>query len=209
MAGGAEDAGLGGKPHLVGPFQDGDQGGQPGFEYLHAALGPALNHQLALVRVHGFDLAHIGEQLHAKPLGDAGADLGGVAVDGLLAAKHQIDRHVAVDLSDGCRQGKAGGQGVGAGKRPVGYQNGIVGAEGNRLAQGRFRLGRSHAQHRDMAAVGILHPQRLFQSKQVIGVDDGRHALAHDGVGHRVHADLRAVRHLFDTDDNVHGHYPL
>ena len=51
----------------------------------------------------------------------------------------------------------------------------------------------------------VFEAQRFFQCKQVIRVDDGRHTLAHDGVGDRVHANLRRVRYLFDADDDVHG----
>lgn len=40
------------------------------------------------------------------------------------------------------------------------------------------------------------------------GVDNGRHALSHDRVGHRMDAYLRGIRHLFDTDYKVHGVSP-
>jgi hypothetical protein len=80
-----------------------------------------------------------------------------------------------------------------------------VGAEADALAQRFLRLRRAHAQHRHAAAELVLQAQRLFEREQVVRVDDRRHALAHDGVGDRVHADLRGVRHLLDADDDVHG----
>ena len=103
------------------------------------------------------------------------------------------------------RQRVGGGQRVGAGEGAVGDQHGVVGAEADALAQRFLGLRRAHAQHGDLAAELVLQPQRLFEREQVVGVDDGRHALAHDGVGDRVDADLRRIRHLLDADDDVHG----
>jgi hypothetical protein len=37
----------------------------------------------------------------------------------------------------------------------------------------------------------VAQAQRLFERKEIIGVDDRRHALPHDRVGDRVNADLR------------------
>ncbi|MNT75087.1 hypothetical protein D3C72_2139530 [compost metagenome] len=53
--------------------------------------------------------------------------------------------------------------------------------------------------------MGVAHPQRLFERKQVEGIDDGRNALAHDGIRHGMNADLRRVRNLLDTDDDMHA----
>ena len=50
----------------------------------------------------------------------------------------------------------------------------------------------------------LTQPQRLFDRKEIVGIDDRRNALAHDRVGHRVNTDLRRIGHLLHADDDMH-----
>src|SRR5271166_2131406 len=109
-----------------------------------------------------------------------------------------------MDAPDGRRQRKARRQRVRAGKRAIAEQDRLVGAELERFAQSRIGLRRSHAEHGYAAPVTVLEAQGLFERKQVVGIDDRRHALAHDGIADRMNANLRAVWYLLDANDDVH-----
>ena len=63
---------------------------------------------------HDLDAADAGDLRQAQLLGHLRPDLGGVAVDGLPAAEHQVD---GAEPSHGEGEGVAGGQRVGAGER--------------------------------------------------------------------------------------------
>ena len=104
---------------------------------------------------------------------------------------------------DGLGQGQGRGPGVGAGKGPVGKEHRGIGPVTQGLPQGRFGLGRTHGEHRDLAALGVLDPQPLLQGVEVKGIDDGLDAFPLQGMGHRVQADFLGVGHLFDADDDV------
>ena len=82
-----------------------------------------------------------------------------------------------------------------------------IDTKGQRPAQRVLRRWRPHGEHRDRAANLVAHPQRLFEREEVIGIDDRRHALAHDRIGDRMHANLRAVRNLLDANDDMHLRY--
>jgi len=52
--------------------------------------------------VERYDLSHIGELEQAETLGDAGPDLGGIAVDRLLARKYEVRHAIGrTDFADG------------------------------------------------------------------------------------------------------------
>ena len=192
-------------PHHIGAFEHGDHRRQVGLQDLHAAFGAALQRHRAALAIDLVDAGDIGDLFELQALGDAGADLRGVAVDGLLAAEHDVDLAEGVaDLLQRRREREGRGQRVGAGEEAVGEQNGAVGADGHGLSQGIAGHGRAHGEHGDLAAHLVAPAQGLFQREQVIGVDDGRHALPHDRVGHRMDADLRRIWDLFDANDKMH-----
>ena len=113
------------------------------------------------------DLRHIGQLQEVEPLGDAGADLRGVAVDGLLAGEDDVGRaEDFADLADRLRQRIAGGERVGAGEEAVGQQHGAIGADGQRLAQRIVGHGRTHGQNGDFAADLVAQPQRVSSEKR-------------------------------------------
>ena len=144
--------------------------------------------------------------LSSEPARDAGADLRRVAVDRLLAGEDDVGRAPGfADLADRLSERVARRQSIGAGEEAVGEQHPAVRAEGQRLAQGVLGRRRSHRQHRHFAAVLVAQPQRRLQREKIIGVDDRRHALAHDRVGDGMDADLRRVRNLLDANDEMHG----
>ena len=167
---------------------------------MHAAFGAALQDDLALVGIAAFDLRNIGQLKNVKPLGDAWPHLRGVAVDGLLAGEYNVLIAIDLfDLADRLRQRVGRRQSVRAGERTVGQQYRAVGADGEGFAQRFRRHWWPHRQNCHFSAKLVANLQRLFQREEVIRVDDGRHALAHDRVGHRMNPDLRAVGHLLDA----------
>jgi hypothetical protein len=86
------------------------------------AFGAALDLQ-ARVEIDLDDAAHVGQQVYPQALGHAGADLGRVAVDRLLAGEDQVHGLLLADLADRRGQRVARGQRVGAGERAVGDQH--------------------------------------------------------------------------------------
>ena len=204
-AGGAQGVVDAAAAHHIGAFQHRDHAGQARLQQLRAAFGTALELHHAAVVVEFDDRRHIGELQHVEALGDAGADLGGVAVDGLLAGEDDVGRAEGLaDLADRLGERIGRGQRVGAREEAVGEQDGAVGADRQRLAQRIGRHRRAHGQHGHFAADLVAKAQGLFQREQVIRIDDRRHALPHDRIGHRMDADLRRVRNLLDADDKMH-----
>ncbi len=101
------------------------------------------------VEIELADLGDVGELQQAEALGDAGADLRGVAVDRLLAGEDDVRRAVGLaDLADGGGERVGRRQRVGAGEEAVGQQDGAIGAEGQRLAQTVLGRRRPHASAR-------------------------------------------------------------
>ena len=139
-------------------------------------------------------------------LGQLGTHLGGVAVDGLLAAENGVELALQLlHLLHGVVQNVAGGQGVGAAEGPAGHQVRLVGGNGQALLQSGGGLRGSHGQHHDLGVgVLVLDPGGSLQGIAVEGVDNAGNAVTDEGVLHRVDLDLCGVRHLLDTDENVH-----
>ena len=157
------------------------------------------------------DAADAGDLRQAELLGDLRADLGGVAVDRLAAAEHEVG---GAELLDRAGERVARGQRVGAGERPVGEQDDLVGAAVQRLAQHLGRGRRAHGEHGHAAAVAVLEAQRLFEGVQVFGVEDRRQRRPVDGavVFHGLAGHVGGVRDLLDQDDDaqlVLGHCSL
>ncbi len=203
---GAQGVCEGAAPDFGGAFEHGDEAGQGRAQHLHAAFGAALQIDRARRGVEAGDLGNIGELIEAEPAGDAGTDLRRVAVDRLLAGEDDVGRAPGLaDLADRLGERVARRQSVGAGEETVGEQHRAIGAERERLAQRILGRRRTHGEDRHFAALLVAQPQRRFEREQIIGVDDRRHALAHDRVGDRMDADLRRVRNLLDANDEVHG----
>lgn len=139
-----------------------------------------------------------------------GPHLGGIAVNGLLAAEDDADLVAGLlgDPLDGGGQYVAGGEGVGAAEAAVGAEDRLIGAHGQRLLEGGFGIGRSHGERHRREAVAVLDPQPLFQGVGVIGVDDERDTLPHEGVGYRIDLDLGGIRNLFDAGNGEHAYPP-
>ncbi|SMH64271.1 protein of unknown function [Acidithiobacillus ferrivorans] len=190
---------------LIATLQHGDQGRQAGLDHLHTAFRAALYSNGTFLKVQCVDSRYIGEELQAQALGNARSDLRGITVNGLLASEHQVYGVFLTNFADGLGQGEGSRQGVGAGEGAVGQEYHVVGTIGDRLAQRVFCLGRPHGQHGDSPTETVLEAQGLFDSENIEGIDDGGYALAHDGIGDRMHPDLGAVGNLFDANDNMHG----
>ncbi len=193
-----------GEADRVGAFHHRDQARQLRLQHLHAALGAAVDDDLARHRIDALDLRDVRQLLDPEPAGNARADLCRVAIDRLLAAEHHVDRVFGADRADRRSDRIRGGQRVRAGKHAIGDQDGVVGAIRHAFAQ---RIGRhlgAHADHGDTRAELIADPQRLFERNEVERIDDGGHALPHDRVGDRMHPDLTRIGYLLDTDDNMH-----
>ena len=135
-----------------------------------------------------------------------GADLGGISVNGLLAAQDQIRN---TDSFHGLDKGVGSGPGIGAGKGPVGNKNSGIGTAGNGLPQYLFRLGWPHGQGCHPAALFLLDPDRLFQGMPVKRVHDRGHTFPGHGIGVRIKPDVFGVRHLLYTDDDFHIRYAV
>src|SRR6185369_1642621 len=136
--------------------------------------------------------------------GNAGTDLGSVAVDGLLAAEDDADFLQVIQPADGRCQHIAGGQGVGAAKGAVGEQDRLVNPQAERPTKGSLGVGRPHGEGHRLEPVKVLDAQRLLQSMGIVGVDNERDAVPDQGVGHRVDPDLGGVGNLFDATDYEH-----
>ena len=98
--------------------------------------------------------------------------LGGIAIDGLLAAKDEI---YITQFANGAGEGGGGGPGVGAGESTIAQQHGVVHSAGQCLPEGLVGLGRSHGENRDACAKAVLDLQGRFHGKKIEGIDDGFH----------------------------------
>jgi len=151
------------------------------------------------------DLVHQGELGPPQPGGDAGADLGGVPVYGLLAAEDDGNLFLRVQPEDGFGQDVAGGKGVRTAEHPVGQEHCTVHTQGQRLSQSRLSIGGAHGDGAHGKAEGVLQTQALLQGVGVVGVYDERDPLSYQGVSNRVYLYLRRVRYLLDTGDYLHA----
>src|SRR5699024_9208608 len=149
------------------------------------------------------DVGDIGDLGQVQLLGDLGADLGGIAVNGLAAAENDIVGADA-DLVDGGSQDLAGGEGVGTAELAAGHQHAAVSAASDQLAQHALGRGRAHGDDDDLAAGLLFQLQGGLDGVQVIGVGDGGHGGAvHRAVRLDGHFAL-GIRDLFDTNDSFH-----
>src|SRR5699024_4813929 len=140
---------------------------------------------------------------HTQLLSDLGTDLGGIAVDGLTAAEHDVVV-VHADLLDGSSQDLRSGVSIGTAELTGGDQNGLVAAHGQQLAEHTLGGRGAHGDHHDLAAGGVLDPQSGLDSSQVVVVGDGSHGgTVHGAVFlHRHHTG--GIRDLLDTNDCFH-----
>ncbi len=136
-------------------------------------------------------------------LSDLGADLGGVAVDGLTAAEDDV-LGADADLVDGSSQNLGGSEGIGTAELTAGHQHAAVRAAGDQLTQHAFSRRGAHGDDHDFAAGLIFQLQGSLHGVQVVGVGDGGHGgTVHGAVGLDRYLAL-GIRDLFDTNDCFH-----
>ena len=111
------------------------EGHQAGVAHAHDLLAVLrLPEHLQLVGGGLLYLQGVGHLGVAQMLGDLGAHLGGVAVDGLLAAEDHVEFALGVlHLPDGLGEDVAGGQGVRPAEGPVGEEIGLVRGDGHQV----------------------------------------------------------------------------
>ncbi len=115
----------------------------------------------------------------AQVLGDDGRNGTGAAVGGLVAGDDQLD---ALDLTESSSQGVRRLDGVGAVEGRVVEVDGLVGAHGQRLADGIGRAIGTGGEHGDLATVALLDEQSLFDGPLVDLVEHGVRSFAVEGV---------------------------
>src|SRR5574344_608897 len=152
-------------------------------------------------RVVAVDLEalEIGDGREVEVVGDLGAGLGRVAVDGLASAEDEV----GIEPPHGLGQDVARRERVGAGGPAVGHEIGLVGAAVERLAEDLASRGKAHRDRNDLSAVLFLDLKRGLKGVAVFGIEDRRQRRAVDGaVGlHRLTGHLLRVGDLLDADD--------
>ena len=128
------DALHGGVARRGGLVGDGDEEGQAPLHYLDAVIGGAADAKGPAA--HLDDFLDVGDLRDAELFGQLGADLGGVAVDGLAAADDDVK---GGGVSDGAGEDVGGREGVAGGGAAVGYEGDAVGAAIERVAKERRR----------------------------------------------------------------------
>ena len=177
---------------------------QGSLDRFHAPVDVAADRGLAVGDPE--DLLGVGHLVQAEFLGDLGADLGGVAVDGLPSADDDV--HVT-DLPDGRRKGVGGRERIGAGEEAVRQEPARIGAAVESLADDFSRAGRAHREDADRGAgIGFFQAQGLFECIQVVWIEDGRQCGAVDGPfrGHRILPHVPGIGHLLCEDDDFQFH---
>ena len=91
-------------------------------------------------------------------LGDLGADLSGITVDGLTATENDV-LGADADLVDGSSQDLGGSEGIGAAELAAGNQHAAVSAAGHQLTQHTLCRRRAHGDDDDLAAGLVLQLQ--------------------------------------------------
>ena len=149
------------------------------------------------------DLASVGHLGQVQLLGDLGANLSGIAVDGLTAGQDDVVLLHAVGVDTG-GDDLGGGVGVGAAELTGGDQDALVHAHGHQLTQHAFCGRGAHGERDDLAAQLVLQGQGGFHGVQVVGVDDGLHGGTIQGaVG--VHCHLTGgIGNLLHSNKNFH-----
>ncbi len=140
-------------------------------------LGPVVVLELEAQERSGvLQAAHARGEGQPQQLGQLGPDLSRLAVEGVAADQHQVERPTA---AQGGRQGPGRGQGVRAGQGGVAHVHPVVGTPGHRLAQHVLGAGRAECEHgaRPCAVAGQGHA--LGHGPAAVGVHFGLDAAAH------------------------------
>ena len=193
----------GGGAGLVGGIDDGDEDGQAGFEDFPAVADVAADADGFVGEVDEF--FEVGDLGDVEFFGELGADLGGVAVDGLAAAEDEI---VLGDFAYGLGEDVGSGEGVGGGGAAVIEKDGAIGAAAEGFAEDFAGGEGSHGDDGDGAAEAFADLEGGFEGVEVFGVEDGGQGGPIDrAVGfHGVAGDVGSVGNLLHTDNRVVGH---
>ncbi len=103
------------------------------------------------------DVGGIGDLGQAQLLADLRTDLGGITIDCLTAAEHNV-LGADTDLVDGSSQDLAGCKGIGTAELTAGDQNSLICTARQQLTQHAFRRRRAHGYNNDLAAGCVLEP---------------------------------------------------
>ena len=136
-----------------------------------------------------------------------GTDLAGVSINRLLATEDHIELLTLPRLKNLYRAGEdvTGSQCIRAAEFPAGHQDRLIGTDSQAIPQGTLCLGRAHGEQRHRTAGLLFHPQRHLQGKAVKGVQNTGHAVPDQCIGDRIDLYSSRIRHLLDTDKNIHG----
>jgi len=142
-------------------------------------------------------LIDIGQLGKVQPYSQTRSHLSGVPIDGVFTAEDQVHRPFLLELLDGLSQDIGGGQGIGAGKGPVGEQYGPIRSHAQGFSKDRLCLRGSHGNSRYPTPQLLFELDRCFQGMGVKGVHNGGDPGPDQTAGLGIDAHFRGVRHLF------------
>ena len=156
--------------------------------------------------VLNLDLLSVGHLVETEFLGDLGADLGGVTIDGLASSDHNVN---ITDLLDSGGEGVRGGKRVSSSEEPVCQQPTGVSASIKSLTDDLPGAGRAHSEDsHGRSGILFLETECLLESEKVVRIENGGQGGAVDGTfgRHRILADIPCVGHLLSQDNNFQFH---
>ena len=136
-------------------------------------------------------------------LSDLGADLSGIAIDGLTAGQNDVVLIHTVGVDAG-GDDLGGGVSIGAAELTGGNQDTLVHAHGHQLTQHTLGGRGTHSEGHDLAAQLVLQGQSGLDGVHIIGVDDGLHGrTVQSTIG--VHSHLTGgIGNLLHSNNNFH-----
>ena len=160
--------------HIPGLIQLLDAGNHAGSLHLHqhiAVFQHTLDGQGIAVLL---DFAGIGHLRQVQLLGDLGANLSGITIDGLTAGQNDVVCIHPVGVDRG-GDDLGGGVGIGAAELTGGDQHTLVHAHSHQLTQHTLGRRGAHGEGDDLAAQLVLQSQSGLHGVHIIRVDDGLH----------------------------------
>lgn len=137
-----------------------------------------------------------------------GADLAGIAVNGLLAAENDVKFLAGLFLhgTNTGGQDEASCQSIRTAKSAVTDQACLIGPYRQAFPQSTDCLGRAHRRNSDLSAYRFLQPHGHFQRIPIKRIDNAWNTVADQGVGNRINFDHSSIRNLLDANQNIHFH---